>query len=36
LFNPGSATLRRRQPHRTMGVLNLTGAAVRTEIVVLD
>jgi putative phosphoesterase len=36
LFNPGSATLRRRQPHRTMGALSITDGAVRTEIIVLD
>jgi putative phosphoesterase len=36
LFNPGSATQRRRQPHRTLGVLHLDAAAVRSEIVVVD
>ena len=35
LFNPGSATLRRRQPHRTMGVLTISGRAVRTELLKL-
>ena len=28
LFNPGSAVQRRRQPHRTIGVLELAGGAV--------
>lgn len=28
LFNPGSATQRRRQPHRTLGVLELDAGAV--------
>jgi putative phosphoesterase len=37
LFNPGSATQRRRQPHRTAGVLDLDGGRVRrAEIVVVD
>lgn len=37
LFNPGSATQRRRQPHRTAGVLDLEGGRVRrAEIVVVD
>ena len=36
LFNPGSAVQRRRQPHRTAGVLELRdGAIVRHEIVPL-
>ncbi|MDD9368944.1 MAG: metallophosphoesterase family protein [Acidimicrobiales bacterium] len=36
LFNPGSAVQRRRQPQRTMGVLELAdGAVVRHEIVPL-
>lgn len=36
LFNPGSPTERRRQPNRTVGVLELTGGAVvdaRIEVV---
>ena len=34
LFNPGSAVQRRRQPHRTIGVLELRdGAVARHEIV---
>ena len=34
LFNPGSAVQRRRQPHRTIGVLELAGGAVvRHEII---
>jgi hypothetical protein len=34
LFNPGSAVQRRRQPHRTIGVLELhAGAVVGHEIV---
>lgn len=37
LFNPGSATQRRSQPHRTLGVLELAGGEVRgAEIVVVD
>ena len=37
LFNPGSATQRRRQPHRTAGVLELGGGKVRrAEIVIVD
>jgi putative phosphoesterase len=36
LFNPGSATQRRRQPHRTLGVLHLDAQALRGEIVVVD
>lgn len=36
LFNPGSATLRRRQPHRTMGVVRVDGHEITTELVVLD
>lgn len=36
LFNPGSATQRRSQPHRTLGVLDLAGGRVRrAEIVVV-
>ncbi|HEX3426162.1 MAG TPA: metallophosphoesterase family protein [Acidimicrobiales bacterium] len=37
LFNPGSPTERRSQPHRTAGVLELAdGALRRAEIVVVD
>ena len=37
LFNPGSATQRRTQPHRTLGVLDLADGRVRrAEIVVVD
>jgi len=37
LFNPGSAVQRRRQPHRTMGVLELGGGRVLAHrIVVVD
>jgi putative phosphoesterase len=37
LFNPGSAVQRRRQPHRTMGVLVLgAGAVLEHRIVVVD
>jgi len=37
LFNPGSATQRRSQPHRTAGVLELGAGRVRAaEIVVVD
>jgi uncharacterized protein len=30
LFNPGSPTERRRQPHRTLGVLELAGGELRS------
>lgn len=33
LFNPGSPTDRRRQPHGTIGVLEITGSQLRTAIV---
>jgi putative phosphoesterase len=36
LFNPGSATQRRSQPHRTVGVVHLDGGRVRTELVSVD
>lgn len=37
LFNPGSATERRSQPHRTAGVVELADGVIRsTEIVVVD
>ena len=37
LFNPGSPTQRRRQPHPTMGLLELAGGHVRHhEIVAVD
>jgi putative phosphoesterase len=37
LFNPGSPTQRRRQPHRTMGLLELAdGRITAHEIVVVD
>jgi putative phosphoesterase len=36
LFNPGSATQRRSQPNRTLGVLELGPGAVRTEVVVVE
>lgn len=36
LFNPGSPTQRRRQPHRTLGVLRIDGGAVAADIVVVD
>jgi hypothetical protein len=37
LFNPGSAVQRRRQPHRTMGVLELrAGRLVDHRVVVVD
>jgi len=37
LFNPGSPTQRRSQPHRTVGVLDLrAGRVERAEIVVVD
>jgi putative phosphoesterase len=37
LFNPGSPTERRRQPHCTAGVLELANGTIRsTEIVVVD
>jgi putative phosphoesterase len=37
LFNPGSATQRRSQPHRTMGVLELADGRLRAhDVVVVD
>jgi putative phosphoesterase len=37
LFNPGSATQRRSQPHRTLGILDFADGAIgRHEIVVVD
>jgi len=37
LFNPGSATQRRSQPHRTLGVLEVAGGQVqRHDVVVVD
>ena len=37
LFNPGSATQHRSQPHRTVGILELTAGRVhRHDIVVVD
>jgi len=37
LFNPGSATQRRRQPHRTLGVLDIRdGSVAKHEIRVVD
>ena len=36
LFNPGSATQRRSEPHRTLGVLHLDAGHLRTELVVVD
>jgi putative phosphoesterase len=33
LFNPGSATERRAQPHRTMGLIDVNDGRVRTSIV---
>jgi predicted phosphodiesterase len=37
LMNPGSATHRRRQPHHTVGVLELADGTVRDHrIVVVD
>jgi putative phosphoesterase len=36
LFNPGSPTQRRRQPHRTLGVLDLARGEVSAAIVELD
>ncbi len=35
LFNPGSATQRRAQPHRTIGILHIADGACRSEIVPL-
>lgn len=35
LFNPGSATQRRRQPHRTLGVLHIDAGTVRPELIVV-
>jgi putative phosphoesterase len=37
LFNPGSATQRRAQPHRTLGVLDLESGELRGhEVVIVD
>jgi putative phosphoesterase len=36
LFNPGSATLRRRQPHKTMGRITIADGAFATELLVVD
>jgi uncharacterized protein len=36
LFNPGSATQRRRQPAHTIGVLELDGGIVRADVVIVD
>jgi predicted phosphodiesterase len=37
LFNPGSPTERRMQPHHTLGVLDLAGGEIRRhEIVAID
>ena len=36
IFNPGSATDRRRQPRHTMGVADAAGGSVRFELVLLD
>ena len=36
IFNPGSPTDRRRQPHHTMGLARAEGGRVRFEHVVLD
>jgi predicted phosphodiesterase len=37
LFNPGSATQRRRQPHPTMGLLELADGEIAThQIVTVD
>jgi putative phosphoesterase len=35
LFNPGSATQRRAQPHRTLGLVDIGGGDVRTQLVEL-
>jgi putative phosphoesterase len=36
LFNPGSATQRRSQPARTLGVLHVQDGVVRAEVVTLE
>jgi predicted phosphodiesterase len=36
IFNPGSATDRRRQPRHTMGVAEAADGAVRFELIELD
>ena len=36
IFNPGSPTDRRRQPHHTMGLATVTDGAVRFELLQLD
>ena len=36
IFNPGSATQRRRAPRHTMGIAHVEGGQVRFELIVLD
>jgi len=36
IFNPGSATQRRRAPRHTMGIAQVTGGRIRFELVALD
>jgi putative phosphoesterase len=36
LFNPGSATQRRSQPHRTLGIVHVDAGGFRTELVSVD
>jgi uncharacterized protein len=36
IFNPGSPTARRRAPHHTMGIAEVSGGAVRFALVELD
>ncbi len=36
LLNPGSPTQRRRQPHRTLGLLTITGGRIKAEIRIVD
>jgi hypothetical protein len=36
IFNPGSPTDRRRQPHHTMGMCHATPAGLAFELITLD
>jgi uncharacterized protein len=36
IFNPGSPTERRRAPHHTMGIAQVTGSEVTFQLIVLD
>ncbi|HWK27509.1 MAG TPA: metallophosphoesterase family protein [Solirubrobacter sp.] len=36
IFNPGSPTDRRRQPHHTMGIATIAGGAIAFKVITLD